>query len=580
MTGALSGVAPAPDPVLETMTFDQLAQLIDEVSPDAFYQRAAAFDQAAARLQDVLDRIRRQLRLVQESWSSKSAEDFDAVAREVVGQATNVLQAVQNPGYGALLRRAGDALAGHQQRLRDLRGLKTQQEAAPPAPGVPTPEATAQLNDQSARQILDDLRTAYQDIAFSIAPLPETIRGPAGSGGSSPAVFSTPNRSPVPAGADARLAGDVGPVPEVLISDTGVLLAAPGAVAAVPGVLSPSPSENRGGPVLGRREPVNDVAPAGPEPLCGTEAFPSVLGYDRTVPASPADSATPTSVVVAPTVLGREMSAFRLREKDAKTGGRHRKPAEADAREKEKRQGERPVQQKAKHTADHVPDREPDKRPETVSAESGPPAGQPATPPAPTADLSTVEGLHAEAAAGELPVPATAGFTAAPVLRSPIEHAGTAVPVHGDSAVHATFVAAAPATHGMSVPGTGHGGAPDQPSVAALAEAPGSADATVPGAAPAPPTPNRPAEQAGQATPGYGGYPMSPMMTSGFQGQQSQQNGRIPNMPAGPKPELWDSAQGAPGTLGKAEPMPPDPAGQADADPVSELDRLLERGNR
>src|SRR5262249_43179326 len=108
------------DPVLEVLTFDQLAQLMNEVTPDAFYQRAAAFEQAAVRLQDVVDQIRHQLNRVHEVWAGRGSEEFDNLAREISGRTTIVLQFLQNPGYGSILRTAGDALAAHQQRFRDL----------------------------------------------------------------------------------------------------------------------------------------------------------------------------------------------------------------------------------------------------------------------------------------------------------------------------------------------------------------------------------------------------------------------------------------------------------------------------
>jgi uncharacterized protein YukE len=160
------------DPWLEGLTFEQIAQLVTEINPDVFYQRAAAFEQAGTRFQDVLDLVRHEMNFVREAWTGKASEDFDAVVRELTGKIGNVLQFLHSPGYGAILRDAGDRLADHQQRFRDLQGQKAAQEATPPAPGAPSPEETAKVNDDSAKQILRDLRTAYWDIGNALAPLP------------------------------------------------------------------------------------------------------------------------------------------------------------------------------------------------------------------------------------------------------------------------------------------------------------------------------------------------------------------------------------------------------------------------
>src|SRR6476469_5214030 len=160
------------DPWLEGLTFEQVSQLVMEINPDVFYQRASAFDQAGARFQDVLDLVRHEMNFVREAWTGKAAEDFDAVVRELTGKSGGVLQVLQSPGYGAILRDAGDRLADHQQRLRDLQGQKAAQEATPPAPGAPSAEETAKLNNDSAKQILRDLRTAYWDVGNALAPLP------------------------------------------------------------------------------------------------------------------------------------------------------------------------------------------------------------------------------------------------------------------------------------------------------------------------------------------------------------------------------------------------------------------------
>ena len=63
--GSPGNPPPAPDdPHLESLTFEQLAQRVNEVSPDAFYRRADAFDKAGARLQDAVDRVRHEMNIL------------------------------------------------------------------------------------------------------------------------------------------------------------------------------------------------------------------------------------------------------------------------------------------------------------------------------------------------------------------------------------------------------------------------------------------------------------------------------------------------------------------------------------
>lgn len=160
------------EPWLEALTFEQIAQLVNEVSPEVFYQRASAFDQAGGRLQDVLDQIRHEMNLVRESWTGTASDDFDSLVRDVTAKVGGVLAFLQSPGYGATLRSAGDQLADHQRRFRDLQGQKTAQESAPPVTGGPSPEEVAKTNGDSAKQILRDLRTAYWDIGNALPGFP------------------------------------------------------------------------------------------------------------------------------------------------------------------------------------------------------------------------------------------------------------------------------------------------------------------------------------------------------------------------------------------------------------------------
>ncbi|WP_410604735.1 hypothetical protein [Amycolatopsis sp. lyj-90] len=152
--GAPEPPPPIIGPELQNLTFDQLASLIEELSPDSFYERAQAFDLAMARFGQVQEDFERQTRNMWSAWSGRIAESFDDLARKLTGGTAAVVQAMASPGYGAALRRAGDALARAQQRIKDLR-------------------AQNRLNDhEAARQVLYDLGTVYQDIGTAMSPMP------------------------------------------------------------------------------------------------------------------------------------------------------------------------------------------------------------------------------------------------------------------------------------------------------------------------------------------------------------------------------------------------------------------------
>lgn len=170
--GYVSADPPPPEGIgpLTGLSFEQLAQLVNEVGPEVFYQRAAAFDQAGARLQDVLDQVRREERSMQDYWDGQVAESFSNVVYELTVRITSLIQTVQSPGYGTLLRQAGDTLATHQQRMRDLQLAKAEQDTAPPAPEAPAPEVVGEDQRQRALQIVSDLSQAYQSIGSGMAP--------------------------------------------------------------------------------------------------------------------------------------------------------------------------------------------------------------------------------------------------------------------------------------------------------------------------------------------------------------------------------------------------------------------------
>ena len=163
---------PADDPNLANLTTDQLAALVFAGDPEVYYEQARAIDAATERLQQVLDGIRHDARLIHEALDGEVLIAFDDVSHRLGASVDAVLQAAWNPGYAASLRAAGDALAASQQRFRDLRGKQAEQAAAPPAPDAPAPEVVQAQHAESALQIVRDLGTAYRDIGTRITPLP------------------------------------------------------------------------------------------------------------------------------------------------------------------------------------------------------------------------------------------------------------------------------------------------------------------------------------------------------------------------------------------------------------------------
>ncbi|TVT62510.1 hypothetical protein FNH05_01075, partial [Amycolatopsis rhizosphaerae] len=70
----MAATDPAPpifDPELEKLTSDQIAQLINELPPELFYQQARLFDAAAARMETVLGDFRRESRQMHEYWGGQ-----------------------------------------------------------------------------------------------------------------------------------------------------------------------------------------------------------------------------------------------------------------------------------------------------------------------------------------------------------------------------------------------------------------------------------------------------------------------------------------------------------------------------
>jgi uncharacterized protein YukE len=543
------------DPVLEVLTFDQLTQLVNEVTPDAFYQRAAAFDQAAVRLQDVLDQIRHQLNLVQEVWTGGVSEEFDNLARENSGRITVVLQFLQNPGYGSILRAAGDALAAHQQRFRDLQGQKAQQESTPPALGAPPPEVTAQVNNQSAKQILRDLCTAYQDIGNAMAPLPYTV----------PQAITTPAEV-VPAAAD-----------------TAPVVAAPSSGSGAGGLFG---FGDTAGQVLGRSVSAGEVS-AGSESGFQAETAPAALSGLRqeTAPAVPTQTWSVPLPLMSPAggvlVAGVGVPVCQV---PAGSGSGLRRET-APAALGQTRSAPPPMSHVGAVPVAFAgvsppvlgrPEMQPDAgrtdKPVSKGAYGGRKAVEEARRPQPG---------NPETAPAEAPIAPVDQDTDAVAVKTAADAPQATAPLAGEVAVWQMDPGERvdPGERGMFVPtaGTAAGGGASQNAAQPYTDPAATSHLAHGG-------PAGPADPHASQT---GGYPMSPAMLGGMSGRPAQQNGRIAAVPNAPRPEFWDSPDGTPTVLGRRERKPEvreTELSRADAQAMftekfSELDRLIDRGN-
>ncbi|MFD2420681.1 hypothetical protein [Amycolatopsis pigmentata] len=147
--GGPSPAPPPPPPPPDQPNMDQVVQMVNAENPEVWYQQAAWFDKVKQTLSDLNDGFRREAKGLEELWHGDSAGAYGGQ----VGRVASLIDQIrQGPDYAAALRRAGDALASAQQRVRDLQAQKGQ-----------NPDGDQSLFDQQARQILIDLATAYGD---------------------------------------------------------------------------------------------------------------------------------------------------------------------------------------------------------------------------------------------------------------------------------------------------------------------------------------------------------------------------------------------------------------------------------
>jgi uncharacterized protein YukE len=559
---------PVVDPELQNLTFDQLAQLVEEVSPDALYESAAAFDAATARFEQVQDDLDGQSRHLWEAWSGRIAESFDDVVRRVSGRTGAVVQAMADPGYGAVLRRAGDALTQARQRVQDLRAQNRQNDV------------------EAARQVLYDLGTAYRDLGAVLSPVPD-----AGTGLPSAESRSAPGAGPAGANPVAGHGQQTGPE-----QDTGGGGAPAGEgfapLAAFAPVAAPGWTAQ-----AAMAEPVS--APASvPEGIpC---AAPAVLG--RTTPAeAPAEAGSAEQpVAVAAAVLGRSATAKKpvAQPSQAKRAEASATTEEADRQDQQDQPGvaaekvvttsavPAPQQGYVAEAARTVQTAEAAAAPAPVPAPAASAQAAPLTASAPSGHAAPVAAPPSSAPVAPVTAPTASAHGAAPTASS-----GSAPVVPASGPGGSMQPAGVPASAGFGVhepvPAPGVPRAPGAlPAAPAFQPVSGGLDATttagIPPVAPGVPGAPRP----GGDHPASGGFVGSMLRGASGQDEQGREHDPAGYLEAGPR--AWSSGEDGAPVLGRlAAPLPPAPEdtaavleeGRIPQDP-EELRRALSRLGR
>jgi hypothetical protein len=142
-------------------TIDAVVAQILAGRPDTLYEQAAGFDTANRTLQDLATGFTAQLRRIDEYWQPRTRSEPLAASRVAM---VTLLQQLQCPEYGPLLRRAGAALTAAQSRIREL-----QMRRAAALPGQYEHEAVA---------IRRDLAQHLSEVGETLPALPErTVAG-------------------------------------------------------------------------------------------------------------------------------------------------------------------------------------------------------------------------------------------------------------------------------------------------------------------------------------------------------------------------------------------------------------------
>ncbi|MEU3764966.1 hypothetical protein AB0E55_07885 [Amycolatopsis keratiniphila] len=556
---------PILDPEIEVMTFEQLAQLINEVDPRTFYDRAQVFDTALAQLEQVQDNLERGTRELWDAWRSEGAESFADVVRNVAVAGNAAIQAMAAPGYGATLRRAGDALTLAQQRIRELQAQKRESDLL------------------AARQVVHELGTAYQEIGSAITPFPgaETDIPVNGQG---TAVNTAPPQGVAPGAGTVQLpAGD-------RTSQYGYDQGTHGG-----GVMPAAALVGLGGPT------------AQGQPGGRGDFWADLMGdpdQDRTGPVLPAALGRATPVEIAQPEVSGEISEGQQNGLFLAVLGRapgmraESRGAEPERRHKREEACENATPES--HSAPEIPDVDLASPGASARADSGVESDlttgidkpAPSVPTVSVAEPSSAPapGL-AEARAEALE---GASASAAEAATPPLEIPKAALPSHGSGA--GLPGGATPMSMGVPVqpavtPIAGEPSLPGAlPASPAFRPVTGGFDASAnPGLPPAVPggagTPRMP----GEATHGNGGGFMPPMHGGGFGGfggfggDNESEKERQPGGLLGVDPKVWDGSSNVPRVLGRSaaasEARPPD-LDDAKKTAMDAMDSMLGRADR
>ncbi|MET8760006.1 hypothetical protein [Lentzea sp. NPDC004782] len=147
---------------IRNLNFDQVRARVAAADPHTFYRKAAAFEQAAERLELFGDLLRRYRAELESVWHNGDPRQFEWVDR-MLRHVDALTASLREPSYPAALRHLGDAVANSQQRLR---GLENHNGTAPD-------ESALLARDEHARQILTDLSSSYVQFGQPLSDLPE-----------------------------------------------------------------------------------------------------------------------------------------------------------------------------------------------------------------------------------------------------------------------------------------------------------------------------------------------------------------------------------------------------------------------
>lgn len=147
---------------IRNMNFDQVRARVAAADPHTFYRKAAAFEQAAERLELFGALLRRYRAELESVWHNGDPRQFEWVDR-MLRHVDALTAGLREPSYPAALRHMGDAVAHSQQRLR---GLENHDATVPD-------QSAVLARDERARQVLVDLSTSYVQFGQTLAELPE-----------------------------------------------------------------------------------------------------------------------------------------------------------------------------------------------------------------------------------------------------------------------------------------------------------------------------------------------------------------------------------------------------------------------